>query len=343
MKILIQLFSLLSTVLYISYSQAVEVVFFWGNSATPPIDISGSDWIEPSPSYMSAAANARYGRLGNGDYVFDHSAFPDDEAISAAVLMKPYGSDALCNVRYVYEALCYDRNGNYKNTRFLYFWVRATAEEADLLSYGRVGVHGGYPGLYQFGEYQEGGVTQIGTGLYDVYLGEAASTESSVQVQESDVHGSNIACNPLWWSGGRVRVQCTHREGNFRVDSGFRLIAASGRKRVNHNRALFDVATQRLYGTRPRLDYSFSQASDNSSQTVSRTGVGRYLLTLGPSANPEGHVQVTAMASDSSECHVLGFGGGNVSIACTLNGNAVDVPFTVMGATPLTGSIYPRP
>lgn len=342
MKLLFRIFAFASVISFLSPAQAVEVIFFWGNNATPPIDLSGSDWVVPSTTYMSAAANARYGRLGNGDYAINHFAIPDGETNSAVVLMKPYGSDALCNVRQVFEALCFDRFGNPKNTRFLYFWATATEDEADLLSYGRVFVDGGWPGLLQFGEIFDDRVTQINTGLYDVYLGEAATTESSVQVQQSDLHGNNINCNPLWWSAGRVRVQCTHRDG-YRVDSGFRLIAASGRKRINHNRALFDVATQRLYGTRPRLDYSFSQASDNSSQTVSRTGLGRYLVTLGPSANPEGHVQVTSMDYNGAECHVLGFGGGNVSIACTNDGVAVDVPFTVMGATPLTGTVYPRP
>ncbi len=326
----------------VSLSHAIEVVFFWGNNATPSIDISGRDWVTPSPTYMSAAANARYGRLGAGDYAFDHVAIPDGESLSAVVLMKPYGSDALCNVRYVYETLCYNRFGNRQNTRFLYFWATAKEDEADLLSYGRVGVHGGLPALYQFGTYQEGGVSQIATGLYDVYLGEAATTESSVQVQQSDVHGSNINCNPLWWYAGRVRVQCNHRFG-YPVDSGFRLIAASGRKRANHNRALFDVATQRLYGSRPRLDNSFSQASDNSLQSVTRTRLGHYRVKLGPSASTEGHVQVTSMDYNGAECHVVGFGSGYANIACTRNGVNVDVPFTMMGATPLTGTIYPRP
>ncbi|RMF17755.1 MAG: hypothetical protein D6758_05785 [Gammaproteobacteria bacterium] len=327
-----------------SLAHAIEIVYFWGNNATPPIDGSGASWVTPHPLYMSAAAEARYSRADVGDYSYDHSALSGGDQFSAGVLFKPYGSDtnAVCSLRYVYLGVCRDPSGAPRPTRFLYFWATAEPEEADVLTYGRVDTYGGYPTFYQYGHRVPGAVTRIDTGIYSVKLGGAATRRASVQVQHFDNHGSNINCNPFWWYNGTVLVRCVHRLG-FPVDYGFRLVAASAATPYDGERVLFDALTQRSFRPEPILDPGFSQASDGSTQRVSRLAPGYYRVRLGPSANRYGHVQVSSMDYYGAECHVVGFGGGYVSIACSRNGNAVDSPFTVMGVTPYAGANFPRP
>lgn len=328
----------------VTLANALEIVYFWGNNPTPPIDISGGSWVTPSPYYMSAAADARYGRIDTGTYAVDHSALYGGDRFSAAVLLKPYGTNAVCSLRDADWGSCVGSDERPFNTRFLYFWATAEPHEAYVLSYGRVDTDnfGSEPTFYQHGIYKPGAVTRVSKGLYIVRLGDAATFKSSVQVQHFDNRGSNVICNPLFWNRGSVLVRCVHRLG-FPVDYGFRLVATSALPMPGHDEGLFDVATQKSDGATAELDMRFSQASDESPQHVVRLGTGYYRLRLGPSANVRGHVQVSAMDWHGAECHVIGWGSDYVQIGCTRQGSPVDSPFTVMGVTPYAGANFPRP
>lgn len=321
---------------------AVEVIYFWGNNATPPISATITDSVVPAPEYRSRAGDIRYGRRGVGDYGVVHFGTG-----KAGVLVKPYDSGVTCTLsddRIGF--LCGEDISSRVNTRFLYFWLKGTLEEEYLFSYAEVAVEPSEGRIVvsvarQGGDETSAGARRIGRGYYEVTLGSAVERESSVQTQASGSTSIGIGCNPVGVLGRRVQVRCTLSDGTTK-DSDFYVIAVSGLRRPSHNHALFDVFKQNSYRTTARMDPRFSKASDDSSQSVTRVAEGRYRVELGPSANEGGHVQVTSMGLFGSKCHVAGWENGFVTIKCTRNGEPAQTPFSVMGATPLTGSVYPR-
>ena len=163
-------------------------------------------------------------------------------------------------------------------------------------------------------------VTRSGVGRYAVSLGWVASTENTVQVTAV---GSDARCNVSHWVGGVVHVRC-HDLFGAPTDSQVSVLALSNR--------LPNLSFVWNNSTAGGLDGNWSHASDGGVQSVVRTGVGRYEVTLGPEADWGGHVQVTAYNSDAY-CWVEGWGGGGgrrADVRCAREGLAADSRFTVM-------------
>lgn len=334
----------IATATFSSRVFAADVIFFWGDNAEPPITRTITETVAPADDYRSRAGSLGYGRLGVGDYGVTHAG--DDRH---AALAKPYDADLVCNLVSATTFRCSDTDGNRRNTKFLYFWIKGNTDEEDLFSYARVDADldasstaTRIASIRQGAEEATDSVRRLGRGYYELELGAAVERESSIQTQASEEGSFGVNCNPVGVLGRRVQVRCTKLDGEP-VDTGFRIIAVSGQRRPSHNFALFDVFKQSSYRDEAEMDAEFSRASDGSEQSVRRISEGRYRVRLGPSAQEGGHVQVTSMGLFGSRCYIVNWGRTAVTIQCVRDGEPAETPFSVMGATPLTGSVYPRP
>jgi hypothetical protein len=144
-----------------------------------------------------------------------------------------------------------------------------------------------------------------------------ATTENTVQMTAV---GSNARCNVSHWTFGTAHVRCFDL-GGAPVDSQVSVLALSNL--VPNLSFVWNNSTE------GGLDGNWSHASDGGAQSVARTGVGRYAVTLGPEADWGGHVQVTAYGSDAY-CWVEGWGARVANVRCARGALAADSRFTVM-------------
>ncbi|MEM7677958.1 MAG: hypothetical protein AAF449_18330 [Myxococcota bacterium] len=137
-------------------------------------------------------------------------------------------------------------------------------------------------------------------------------------------------CNVASWSGGWVNLRCYTRAGAL-ADSALSVLAVHR----NHPGTSFvwnSLATSS--GTPPA---SYAHASDGLPQFVTRTGVVRYSVQLGPEASPGGHIQVTAYGSNTY-CSVQPSGplaelwrSRIVNVLCARGGVPTDSRFSLLG------------
>jgi hypothetical protein len=177
-------------------------------------------------------------------------------------------------------------------------------------------------------------VFRLGVGLYKVVftnLATATSTNSG-SVQVNAVGTGTAHCKPdEWGTGGtphlNVYVRCSLPDGAL-VDRRFTVLYVFPDPHVAY--AYANQPSAASYTPNPRESWSPS----NGGVTITRTGVGEYLVDW-PGIDPHivegGTVQVTSDGSDSSQCKATSlFQTGTIVQCFAPNGSRVDAAYTVM-------------
>ena len=312
----------LSTLFASALAGAAEYSFIW---AEKPFENS----YEPSASYSYQTAAdestpVRVRRTGQGKYTV--SIGRRVASGGANIQVGLYGSsNGHCSVDSWgggdVRVSCFDQNGAAADRRFVLLAMRGEANDRGDLAYAWLqnGTSASYAAseAYRFGPGSMN-VTRTAVGRYAVELGAPANSENAVIVT---AYGSSNRCGVQSWGGGRVNIRCYDARGNpadtrasvLTVGKDFGPVSYAWNSNPNTGEA----------------NASYSGASNGSAQSISRTAAGVYRVRLGPEANVNGHVQVSAYNSDA-ECYVGGWGGGSVTIRCHKAGRPTDARFTML-------------
>ena len=300
-------------------ASAQEIVYAWADKPTTDA------YAAPSNYSYSPGNTVQVTRDGHGQYVVD---FGRTAGPGANVQVVAYGtSDGYCNVQQwgggKANVRCFDRGGRPANRQFLAMAVKAKEAHRGRVAYAWLqnatasSVEAAPNYRFGTGSMQ---ITRTNTGRYTIDLGSPVGQEAAVF---ATAYNSNANCRVVSWSNGKANVACIR--GRTPVDSQLSVLAIGD----DLPRASF-VWNQSANG---QASAQYSHASDESSQSVQRTGAGQYRVDLGPEANVGGHVQAVAYGGEAN-CWVQNYNNGNANVRCTKNGNPHDTQFVVAAFRP---------
>ncbi|MFK7895315.1 MAG: PEP-CTERM sorting domain-containing protein [Myxococcota bacterium] len=187
-------------------------------------------------------------------------------------------------------------------------------------------------------------ITRSDTGDYAVHL--AGLYDPSVpegklgnfQVTAFSTAGEYCKISDLW-TANQVDVQCYDTAG-APADVAFSLLYHLADQHPNQNVAYALAAEATTPTYTPPADYVFNPSVGDPT-SVSRFSPGFYRITwnnLDSIGNDGGHVQVTAVGSDSSRCQLQGWTSTSADVRCYADtGAPADSMFSVYNARPNIG------
>jgi hypothetical protein len=294
----------------------------------------------------AGAYTVRFPNLGSvgGSGTVNVSTYGSTPAACRTGGWGPSGADLLVNVD------CYSLSGSLMDSTFTATFASDTAEPPSL---DYVWANNPNPGIgssytpastYQFDSAGSAvTVTQIATGSYDVNLPGPVTVGGSVKV--SVYNNPAINCQVVDWvaeaPGQVAEVDCFDASGVL-ADSAFDLTFLAGDSLLGVPKLFSGYvwannASAASYT--PAKPYQYSSA--NALNTISRSGVGVYTVTLpglGRSV-PTGDVQVTAYGSTDDFCQVGSWGTVTSNVLVTVRcfnpaGGPADSEFTLQYVSP---------
>ena len=176
-------------------------------------------------------------------------------------------------------------------------------------------------------------VTRLSLGRYEVDLPATAAPGGNAQVTAQGVASNH--CKVESWSAlsttQRVFVRCYTAAGAL-VDSGFDVSYQNNEDLATGSKPAAYLWADQMSAASytPHLTYSWNSGGNNN--TITRTGVGAYNVTLGGVASG-GNAQVTAYGSDAKRCKAASISASRVStvvaVRCFNGAAAADSRFTL--------------
>jgi hypothetical protein len=291
----------------------------------------------PSTSYQrnSTGALNTITRNGTGDYtvVFSNLGI----YYGGTVNVTAYGTGSEhCKVQYWTPSLadmnvrvrCFDTAGAPVDTRFAASFTRPVLSTRFAYVWANQATSASYTPstTYQFNSTGAlNTITRLGTGSYQVSLPGLGGSGGTVKVTAYGAGSESCKVHYWTWSGSDelVRVLCQTAAGaavdtrftlTFHDEIGLLGVLTDG----SAERAFVWANQQSTASYTPSLSYQYN--SDGATNTITRSSVGEYQVTLPSLGVSRGHPEVTAYGSDTARCKVANWSSssGNelVNVVC---------------------------